>query len=285
MTDVLRMTAFPAPEEWSDGVPLRERGNPAGVVLDARGLSADQMTAIAADLGYSESAFVIPTDDGFAVRYFTPDFEIPFCGHATIATAVALANLSGPGELVLDTPVGPIELVTELTDGAITATFTSVEPWVRAMDSDTLAGLLLVLGLEEADLDPRYPPRESFAGNVHPVIAVSDAVRFDDVDYDPAAVRRFMDDHGWVATVTLVHARDASTFETRNIFPVGDIREDPATGAAAASVGAWLRDLGAVPDSRHIVIHQGRHVGRPSLLRVRIPETGGIAVTGTAAAI
>ena len=80
MPEILRLTAF---TDDPNG------GNPAGVVLDATGLSEAEMLKIAADLGYSESAFAIQRPDGdYDVRYFSPEMEVPFCGHATIATAV-----------------------------------------------------------------------------------------------------------------------------------------------------------------------------------------------------
>ena len=86
--DVLRYVAF---SDRPDG------GNPAGVVLDASGLSEAEMLGIAADVGYSETAFL----DGDDIRYFSPLAEVPFCGHATIATRVAIAERRGPGEIVL----------------------------------------------------------------------------------------------------------------------------------------------------------------------------------------
>src|SRR5215216_6883523 len=97
--DVLRYTAF---SDRPTG------GNPAGVVLDADGMSAERMLAIAAELGYSESAFVVGDD----IRYFSPLAEVPFCGHATIATAVALADRDGPGQRVLNTRSGPVPVTT-----------------------------------------------------------------------------------------------------------------------------------------------------------------------------
>ena len=79
--EVLRYTAF---SQDPTG------GNPAGVVLDASGADSDAMQAVAAEVGYSETAFLFPlVDDEFVVRYFSPEAEVSFCGHATIATAVA----------------------------------------------------------------------------------------------------------------------------------------------------------------------------------------------------
>jgi PhzF family phenazine biosynthesis protein len=99
-TQVLRYAAF-----TGDGYG----GNPAGVVLDARGLDLMDMQAIAADVGYSETAFLVARPDepnGYDVRYFSPKREVPFCGHATIASAVALAELSPAADLIFHTPAG-----------------------------------------------------------------------------------------------------------------------------------------------------------------------------------
>ncbi|SDK48669.1 phenazine biosynthesis protein PhzF family [Actinopolyspora mzabensis] len=287
MTDVLRFSAFPAPS-------ARNGGNPAGVVLDAAGLDETAMLALAAETGYSETAFVLdirePAEaDGprrVSIRYFSPDAEVPFCGHATVATAVALADRHGTGRLLFDTAVGEVAIETaETASGEITASFTSVEPSVTPMGDDIVDRLLSLLGLGRADLDSTCPPRLSFAGNVHPVIVLGSRDIFDSFDFDPSRMRELMDERGWAATVTVLYPLDGSEFAARNLFPVGDITEDPATGAAAAATGAYLRAVGAVKPPARFRIRQGDHVGRPSLLRVTVPDTGGIVVTGGAARI
>src|SRR4051812_35815961 len=87
-------------------------GNPAGVVLDAGGLDDDAMQAIAADVGYSETAFVVPAaaEGELDVRYFSPLAEVPFCGHATVAAAVAWAERHGLGRLALNTRAGRVDV-------------------------------------------------------------------------------------------------------------------------------------------------------------------------------
>src|SRR3954468_3264685 len=115
MPEILRYTAF---TDNPNG------GNPAGVVLDASGLAGDEMRAIAADLGYSETAFTTQREDGdYDVRYFSPEAEVPFCGHATIATAVAM----GDGTRTLHTRSGPVEITT--AEGA--ATLISPDPYTE----------------------------------------------------------------------------------------------------------------------------------------------------------
>jgi PhzF family phenazine biosynthesis protein len=279
MTNVLRYSAFASTPEG---------GNPAGIVLDASALDDGQMQKIATDVGYAETAFLVdPAIDGDSrharVRYFSPIAEVPFCGHATVASAVALARRDGPGTFTFETAVGPIAIDTALDGGETTAAFTSAEPEVVAFDDDVLDALLALLDVGRDDLDPGFPPRIAFAGNWHPVLVFASRERFDGFGFDPVALRALMDAQGWAGTVTTLFAVSSHEFEARNLFPVGVITEDPATGSAAASVGGYLRALGLAPE--RVLINQGAHVGRPSLLTVDIPPSGGILVSGTAVEI
>ncbi|MTD17299.1 PhzF family phenazine biosynthesis isomerase [Nakamurella sp. YIM 132087] len=274
--EILRYTAFSSDPSG---------GNPAGVVLDATGATDAEMQRIAADLGYSESAFLFPSGPGRArIRYFSPLAEVDFCGHATIATAVALAEQQGAGPLVLDANPGEIEVATQLTDQGMTATLVSVVPQVSEIAPAVIAELLACLRLTEADLDPELPVRQSFSGNLHPVVAVS-AEALESLDQDQDALAALMYDHGWGATVAVVHRLSDDEFVARNPFPPGGVREDPATGSAAAALGGYLRAIGAVTPPARIVVQQGAHIGRPGRLVVDIPEAGGISVTGTAVPI
>jgi PhzF family phenazine biosynthesis protein len=263
MPDVLRLAAF---TDRPDG------GNPAGVVLDARGMTEPQMQALAAEVGYSETAFVA----GARVRYFSPMAEVPFCGHATIAAAVAL----GSGTHVFTTNAG--EVVVEVADGV--ATLTSVLP--RIEPAPALTDVLAAFALCDADLDPALPPRVAFAGARHLILALRSRARLAAMAYDFERLRSQMAEKDWT-TVALVVRRDLLTFDARNAFAVGGIVEDPATGAAAAAFGAYLRKLRLVEPPATVTIHQGDDLGRPSVLTVGIdpaPDSG-IRVSGTAVAI
>lgn len=280
--EILRYTAFTDDPEG---------GNPGGVVLDASSLDAAAMQRVAADVDYAETAFITGESGGArVVRYFSPVAEVPFCGHATVATAVAIAEREGPGVIRFATSVGEVVIETSEIDGALRAAFTSVEPETAPLPDAVVQSLLDLFGITPADLDERYPPLLAFAGNRHPVIVLRDAGVFDGFEFDPAAARELMDAQGWPATIIVLHRlRDAPDgslrFEARNPFPVGRITEDPATGAAAAATGAYLRALGVVTPPARVLIEQGRHVGRPSELVVDIPERGGIVVSGRAVPI
>ena len=270
-------------------------GNPAGVVPDATGLTDIEMQQIAADLGYSETAFLFPTGPGTAdVRYFAPLTEVPFCGHATIASAVALAHAAErqlgspadptPSVLHWNTSVGIIEVVTARTDQGVSATLTNRPPVVTEVTDEIRAELLAALRLEPADLDDALPIRVSNTGNAHPVVPVT-ARGLENLDYDEDRLRSLMHDQGWTTTVQITYRRSADEFEVRNPFPPGGVREDPATGSAATALGGYLRELGLVDPPARVIVHQGRFVGRPGLLTVDIPAQGGISVSGYAVPI
>ncbi|MFJ6678797.1 PhzF family phenazine biosynthesis protein [Microbacterium sp. NPDC091382] len=239
--DILRYAAFTTHPEG---------GNPAGVVLDASTLEDAAMQRIAADIDFSETAFItgIDADGALTIRYFSPIAEVPFCGHATIATAVALADAgrAGTGVIRFATPVGIVEIQVSTDAAGTRASFTSVEPSVSPLAADDLAAILHEVGLDPASLDADLPPRIAHAGNPHPVIVVAGRDAFDGFTFDAERVRALMDNQGWPATITIAHRVAPSRFVARNLFPVGRITEDPATGSAAASFGAYLRSLGAV---------------------------------------
>jgi PhzF family phenazine biosynthesis protein len=271
--DVLRYTAF---SDRPTG------GNPAGVVLDAAGMTDQRMLEIAAELGYSESAFV----DGDEIRYFSPLAEVPFCGHATIATAVALAERDGPGARVFRTRNGPVPIATRRDDqGRLSATLTSVPPHVEPLDPADLDEILASLRWAREDLDPALPPRVAFAGVLHPILAARTRERLADLDYDFDRLGARMAARDWT-TIQLVWREAEDRFHSRNPFPPGGVVEDPATGAAAAALGAYLREQGFVTPPATITILQGHDIGRPGRLLVDIhADRPGIDVTGTAVII
>ena len=259
-------------------------GNPAGVVLDARGLSDDAMQRIAADVGYSETAFLLPRADGeLDVRYFSPLAEVSFCGHATIAAMVAHARRQGPGDFVLHTQAGRVRVT---VDAGFIATLTSVPPRVEAMDAADLDSVLAALRWQRDELDPALPPAVAYAGAWHPVIAVVSRARLADLHYNFDALAALMASRDWT-TINLVWREDAHTLHARNPFPPGGVVEDPATGAAAAALGTYLVSQDRLPDDRRFTIHQGHDLGRPSVLRVDVPVdvSEGVRVSGTAVEI
>ncbi|MFE2723608.1 PhzF family phenazine biosynthesis protein [Kitasatospora sp. NPDC059327] len=286
-TDILRYAAFA-------GDPAG--GNPAGVVLDAAGLSAERMLAIAAEVGYSETAFLVPdaaaaavagrAGAGYAVRYFSPLLEVPFCGHATVASAVALAERSGPGRYVFATAAGEVPIdVDKGADGTLRATLTSVEPHVEEVNEADVAEALALLGWSAEELDAALPPRIAYAGARHLVLAAATRDRLARLDYDFDGLAAHMTARG-LTTLQLVWRESEHVFHVRNPFPVGGVVEDPATGAAAAAFGAYLRERGAVTVPAVLTLHQGEDLGRPGVLGVELREGDNrVRVSGAGVAI
>ncbi|MGP3926123.1 PhzF family phenazine biosynthesis isomerase [Streptomyces sp. 8N616] len=282
--EILRYTAFSADPAG---------GNPAGVVLDAAGLSDEDQLAIAAELGYSETAFLTAPpaelagqERAYTVRYFSPQAEVSFCGHATIATAIAYAERHGPGDMLLATPAGTVPVtVTKAPDGALRATLTSVEPAVHDAAGKDITDALDALGWSATDLDPAFPPRIGYAGARHLILAAATRARLADLAYDFERLKGFMTSLD-LTTVQLVWRESETVFHVRDPFPVGGVVEDPATGAAAAAFGAYARELGLVPEESVLVLHQGADMGRPGELRVELHAGDArVRVSGTGARI
>ncbi|MEU3561049.1 PhzF family phenazine biosynthesis isomerase [Kitasatospora sp. NPDC006786] len=265
-----------------------EGGNPAGVVLDATGLTDERMLAVAAEVGYSETAFLTagPTEGTYRVRYFSPLAEVPFCGHATVGSAVALAEHTGPGRYVFVTAAGDVPVEVERgADGLLRATLTSVEPKVEEVPAADVAQALALLGWSADDLDPALPPRVAYAGARHLVLPVATRERQARLDYDFDGLAAYMRARDLV-TLQLAWREAPEVFHVRAPFPVGGVVEDPATGAAAAAFGAYLRELGAVTAPAVLTLHQGEDLGRPGVLRVELrTEDTRVRVSGTAVAI
>jgi PhzF family phenazine biosynthesis protein len=279
MAKVLRYAAFTLGGEG---------GNPAGVVLDADDLDEAEMQRIAADVGYSETAFLRSRPDEpnvYDVRYFAPEREVPFCGHATIAAAVALAEREPAAEMIFHTPAGLVTINTEESSAGVVAELTSVAPRVTAPPDGLVQACLDALHWAADDLDPNYPPMLANAGAEHLILVVRTHERLLDLHYDFDALAAIMTEHGLV-TLQLVWPKSRRRYFARNPFPSGGVIEDPATGAAAAAFGGYLRELGKIGLTASFTIRQGAEIGRPSEIHVSVIDgEPGVRLRGLASQI
>ncbi len=260
-------------------------GNPAGVWIGDELPAGDVMQAIAHEVGFSETAFVAPaTGAKRTVRYFSPAAEVSFCGHATIATGVVLGRNEGNGTYLLSTAIGDVPVTVDDDDGRYRASLVSVEPTYEPASADLVRAAIATLGWRPADLDENLPPAKAYAGAWHLVLAVAGADVLATLDYDFDTLKALMQREN-LTTLQLVWQERADLFHSRNPFPVGGVVEDPATGAAAAALGGYLRDAGLLRPPAQFVIRQGTAMGRPSAILVDVPERGGIVVSGSAADI
>ncbi len=191
-----------------------------------------------------------------------------------------------PSRIVLITNGGPVTVSADLdAAGRIRATLTTVSTWVREPDPALLAAAMALLGWQDAELDPGLPSAIGFAGAAHLILAARDLSRLERLDYPFEPLQRLMLEHD-LTTIQLVWRESFDRFRARDPFPVGGVVEDPATGAAAAALGAYLRIRGEITPPASFEIVQGVEMGRPSLLVVSIvPGEEGVRVSGNAVTI
>lgn len=257
-------------------------GNPAGVWIGDTLPEPAEMQQIAADVGFSETAFVAPREGSRrTVRYYSPEAEVPFCGHATVATGVALGQKTGNGTYIFETTVGDIPVKVSSKNGEVRAALTSVEPRFEKATDSLLNEALSALGWSLQDLDMSIPPARAFAGNWHLVLAVKSKQRLDDLNYDFEQLKSVML-KDQLTTLQLIWRENDQLIHSRNPFPVGGVVEDSATGAAAVALGGYLREAELIQTPLQIDILQGEKMGRPSQLKLTIPQIGGITVSGSA---
>jgi predicted PhzF superfamily epimerase YddE/YHI9 len=224
-------------------------GNPAGVMIADTLPDAAEMQRIAAEVGYSETAFAMPEGNAWRVRYFSPESEVPFCGHATIALGAALQ---------------------------------SPQTHSATMSAALLTEVLALFGYRENDLNAEIPPARVHGGADHLAVCLNSRAALSAMQYDLAAGRELMKREG-VITILLAYAETPRLFHTRNPFASGGVYEDPATGAATAAFAGYLRDI-EWPHQGSIEIIQGEDMGMRSRLRAEITDEPGssIRVSGSA---
>ena len=251
-------------------------GNPAGVVLADKMPDDDEMLRVAAEVGYSETAFLVPVEGGWRVRYFAPEREVPFCGHATIASGAALGNHSGAGEYRLFLNNGEISISVEAGETDFNVALQSPPTWSKPADPNLVDTVLNLFHLRSADLNPEFPVSLAFAGAQHLIFVLNNRSTLGNMDYDFDSVKSIMLQQDLI-TISLLYNESEKLFHSRNAFAYGGVVEDPATGAAAAALAGYLRDIGW-PGASQFEILQGFDMGAASRLLVDYSATKGASV-------
>jgi trans-2,3-dihydro-3-hydroxyanthranilate isomerase len=265
-------------------------GNPLAVVFEAEGLADAEMQAIAREMNCSETTFLLPptrSDCAARVRIFTPKREIPFAGHPTIGTAWVLATEKllpvGTTRFSLEEGIGPIEVTLE--GDAARPRFLWMKHGEARLGPELTdrAGFARALGLAEADLLAGHPVCTGTTGNPFLYIPLKDRAAVDRAHLDVPAVQAAQGEGPNLGV--FVFSPDPpggkpgkSTVYARMFAPhTSGIPEDPATGSASGPLGAYLVERGLVPPAAtvDIVSEQGRRMGRPSFLHIRVGTSGG----------
>ena len=266
--DVRRIAAF------SDG---KSGGNPAGVVIADEMPDPIKMQKLAAEIGYSETVFSVKNAKGkWRTRYFSPETEVPFCGHATIALGATLAEMHGEGcfELVLNAAEIAVEGFS--ARGQYSASLYSPATRSEELTNAQISPILDLFGLNRAQLDSRIPPARIHAGADHFVLCVRDRHDLKRMTYDLDEGREFMRKND-IVTIMLVYINEDQLFDVRNAFASGGVLEDPATGAAAAAFSGYLRDIDW-PHENRIKIIQGEDMKQRSVLKAEFSDEVGSAI-------
>ena len=249
-------------------------GNPLCVFEDGRGLSDEQMQALALQFNLSETTFVLPVDEAHArVRIFTPNYEMPFAGHPTLGTAHVVRALRNTGDavnLLLNVGVIPVKANGDRWELRANAS-TTRKPKASA------AALAASLGLRESDIGGQALWVNSGSEQLIVPLASEEAVRRVQVDV-PKLTNATND--GPRAQAYVFASSGGDTLLSRFFFSKGSsIAEDPATGSATANLGGWyLANNVALPMTKRI--SQGEYVGRPSALQLRIDVERNVFVAG-----
>jgi PhzF family phenazine biosynthesis protein len=214
-------------------------GNPAGVVLCEALPDAGTMQAMAAKVGYSETAFAAPVEVGWQVRYFAPEVEVDFCGHATIAVGAALARREGSGIFVLRLNRALITVDGYQSSADWGASFRSPTTHSSTASATVVEEALALFGLARDDLDERIPPAIANAGADHLVLALRERGVLSATHYDLEEGRDLAQRDG-IGTFSLLHAETPQIFHARSPFPIGGVYEDPATGAPKRVTGLFF---------------------------------------------
>ncbi|HEY2995207.1 MAG TPA: PhzF family phenazine biosynthesis protein [Methylomirabilota bacterium] len=258
-------------------------GNPLAVFLDGRGLSDDEMQAIAREMNLSETTFVLPAtrpECAARVRIFTPGREVPFAGHPTVGTAWVLATrgrLGGGTRAALEEGIGPVAV--ELEGDPARPTFV----WMRHRDAEfgppvsDRAGVAAALGLEAAALHASAPVRVGSTGNPFLYVPLRDRAAVDRAALDVPAMRRAA---GEPLPGVFVFCPEKAGAYSRMFAPhTSRIAEDPATGSASGPLGAYLvvHGLAHGTGALRLVSEQGTQMGRQSFVHIRLRADGGTA--------
>lgn len=272
-------------------------GNQLAVFMDARELATARMQAIAREMNFSESTFILPTerpDTDIRMRIFTPYNEMPMAGHPTIGSTFALAHSGvikpGARRFVFGLNIGPTPVDLEWDDSGLTfAWMTQRSPTFGPIvpQRDAVAG---ALGLKTDDLATDLPVQEVTCGIPYLLVALRDHAAVDRAVTDAAGFARLCDACGLDLPIFLFAVGGPSPDDTaygRMFAPDYGIIEDPATGSAAGPVGCYLVHHGVVTGdaAQRIQISQGVAMGRPSRIHVSVEgpptEITNVRVGGT----
>lgn len=257
------------------------KGNPAGVVVNADGLSDAQMQVIARELNNSETAFLFQADDNSCdgvIRYFTPTIEVPICGHATIAAMYAKAIDENIETCILKmkTKIGVLPFEVQKNGGDIKVWMTQGAIEIQeALSPEIQKDLLEILGLEFQELDHRCPIQIASTGHSKVMIGIKSRKKLNNLKPNLSELSRLcerIDCNGYYVFTLDSNNSDILCYG-RMFAPAIGINEDPVTGNANGPLGAYLihNDIVEIKsDTFNFKSAQGEAIGREGIVEVSV---------------
>src|SRR5579872_1049709 len=247
-------------------------GNSLAVFFDGRGLSDDEMQALAREMNLSETTFILPRESsvererGVRVRIFTVQEELPFAGHPTLGTAFQLRGSSGAREVVLDLNAGRIPVRFEDKPGQpVFGEMTQVNPKFGVRHDRE--AVTRAAGLRDGDIDPSLPIQTISTGMPFTVVPIRglEIIRRLRVDLSNSAEYLERSGGKFFYFVSRETVDPTARLHARMLFYNG---EDPATGSAAGCAAAWMVAHGIARAEERVMIEQGVEMKRPSRIFV-----------------
>ena len=251
-------------------------GNPLAVFTDAEGMTDVEMQALAAEMNYSETTFVLPPKDPAntaRVRIFHRTAEMPFAGHPNVGTGFVLAGLrpDAGDTLRFEEIAGLVEIRIERdgTGQVLGAEIDAPQP-LQLLGTLPVSGIATCLNLDPADIltSTHVPTRATLGVDFVFVEVTEEALGF--ARPDIAAYQRLLEQEKATRLSIFLYAREETRIRARMFSPLTGTWEDPATGSANATLGALLLSLGK---GERFEVRQGVEMGRPSNLTVRAWRT------------
>ncbi|HWX53612.1 MAG TPA: PhzF family phenazine biosynthesis protein [Verrucomicrobiae bacterium] len=256
-------------------VPLE--GNQLAVFTDGRGLNDAEMQALAREMNFPETTFVLPRDQatererGVRVRIFTVNEELPFAGHPTLGTAMAVRGDSGTEEICLDLNVGKIPVRFLLKDGLPFGVMTQRDPDFGQVHPR--AAVAFATGLSESDLAADLPIQTVSTGNAFVIVPVKSLAVLQGLAPTWARMNEYLakTDAKFFYFVSQETLDREARLQARMIFYNG---EDPATGSAAGPCAAWAVRYGVVRTGEQALLEQGIEMKRRSRIFISADQEG-----------
>jgi len=251
-------------------------GNPLAVFPDGRGISDEQMQAIAREMNLSETTFVLPGDPsaerqrGVRVRIFTVQEELPFAGHPTLGTAFVVRGASGAREVLLDLNVGRVPVrFEEIPGGPAFGEMTQKQPEFGPRHDRE--AVVRASGLRDGDIDPSLPIQTVSTGLPYTIVPLRGLENMRTLQIDAKESAEYLQRSGgrFFYFVTRETVEAQARLHARMLFYNG---EDPATGSAAGCAAAWMVAHGVAKPDERVLIEQGIEMKRHSRIFVRAAQ-------------